>query len=388
LRISVHGLKPKASAVLRVSSTDVNGIAFASEATFHADDSGRINPAHAAPVSGSYSGVQPMGLTDFMAATSPNDAGAYFWGNAPKSFTFTAESGDRQPASVTVQRSPSKPGVTQSRITLDQAGFVGQLWQPTTGTTKKPAVLVIGGSEGGLSSPLVGSLLASHGHPTLNIAYFNAPGLPPTLSSIPLEYFAHALTWLGQQPNVDPRRIYVTGASRGSEAALLLGVHFPDRISGVIASVPGNAAVCSPTCDGPAWTLNGQPLPYTRQFNNPTPTDDPTAVIPVEKIRGPILLVCGGSDHVWNSCANAAAIKSRLAANKAKRSPMLLSYPDAGHGVGILVPYEPGEGAALNAPQVNPTTGHTLSLAGATPKANALALATAWPRVLNFLRSS
>jgi dienelactone hydrolase len=278
--------------------------------------------------------------------------------------------------------------VTRSSIALEDVGFVGQFLQPAPDTAKQPAVLVIGGSEGGLSSPLTGRLLASHGHPTLNIAYFNAPGLPPTLSNIPLEYFARALKWLGTQPNVDPHRIYVMGASRGSEAALLLGAHFPDLVEGVIASVPGNAAVCSPTCDGPAWTLNGQPLPYTRQFNNPTPTDDPAAVIPVEQIRGPILLVCGGEDHVWNSCANAAAIKRRLGAKNAKRSLASLSYPVAGHGVGILVPYEPGNGNALSTPLVNATTGHTLNLAGATPAANALALGNVWPRVLDFLRRS
>jgi dienelactone hydrolase len=389
LTISVHGLKPKASATLRVTSTDVNGIEWSSEATFRADDSGTINPARTAPISGSYSGVQLMGLIDFMAPTTPEYTGQYFWGgDAPKSFTFTATSGDQRPAVVTVQRSESKVGVTQSGVTLDQAGFVGLLWQPAPSAAKRPALVVIGGSEGGLSGQLLGESLASQGYPTLNVAYFNLPGLPPTLSNIPLEYFAHALTWLGQQPNVDPKRIYTMGASRGSEAALLLGVHFPELVAGVIASVPGNAAVCSPTCDGPAWTRNGQPLPYTRQFNNTAPTDDPASVIAVEQIHGPILLVCGGSDQVWNSCPYASAIKGRLTANKAKRRPTMLSYPHAGHGVGQLVPYEPGYAKALNAPLVNATTGRTLNLGGATPDANAVALAKVWPRFLRFLRTS
>ncbi|SRR6266498_796681 len=71
-----------------------------------------------------------------------------------------------------------------------------------------------------------------------------------------------------------------------------------------------------------------------------------------------------------------------------QRPPTLLSYPDAGHGLDTLVPYEPGNGAALNAPLVNAKTGNILNPAGATPKANALALAKVWPHVLTFLRKS
>jgi BAAT / Acyl-CoA thioester hydrolase C terminal len=94
------------------------------------------------------------------------------------------------------------------------------------------------------------------------------------------------------------------------------------------------------------WTLNGQPLPFTRQFNNAAPSDVPEALIPVEKTRGPILLVCGGSDLVWNSCAYAKAIRDRLEANRVSRPHPLLAYPRAGHGVGFLVRYEPGVGSA------------------------------------------
>jgi hypothetical protein len=131
LTISVRGLKPKERVVLRVTSTDVNDIAWSSEATFRATDSGTVDPARVAPVSGSYSGVQAMGLIDFMSPTSPNDAGRYyFWGDAPRSFTFAATAGDRPAASMTVERSASKPGVTRGSIALEGVGFVGQLWQP------------------------------------------------------------------------------------------------------------------------------------------------------------------------------------------------------------------------------------------------------------------
>ena len=237
-------------------------------------------------------------------------------------------------------------------------------------------MLVFGGSDGGLSGTLVAALLAAHGYPALALAYFNAPGLPAQLSDIPLEYFATALRWLRAQPQVDPRHVLTLGVSRGSEAALLLGAYYPRLVNGVIASVPSDVAICSyPNCSGPAWTLHGRPLPYTFQFDNPHPVDDPAAVIPVERIRGPVFLDCGGADAVWVSCPYARAIMTRLAAHHDAYQHVLQAYPAAGHGVGSLVPYEPA--AATVTPGVN--------LSGRTPDANPDADAALWPRLLGFL---
>jgi hypothetical protein len=49
-------------------------------------------------------------------------------------------------------------------------------------------VLEFGGSEGRLSGSgrLIGAALASAGYPTLDIAYFGEPGLPATLTDVPL----------------------------------------------------------------------------------------------------------------------------------------------------------------------------------------------------------
>jgi len=49
----------------------------------------------------------------------------------------------------------------------------------------------------------------------LDVAYFGAPGLPATLTKIPLVYVAHALRWLSAQPQVRKDQIYVLGGSRG-----------------------------------------------------------------------------------------------------------------------------------------------------------------------------
>jgi dienelactone hydrolase len=100
-------------------------------------------------------------------------------------------------------------------------------------------------------------------------------------------------------------------------------------------------------------------------------------VIPVERINGPVFLDCGGDDLLWTSCAYADAIMSRLNANDDPHSHVLETYPDAGHGVGVLLPYEPASSGGL-----------AHFLAGATPDANEQALVNLWPKVLAFLQAA
>ena len=160
-------------------------------------------------------------------------------------------------------------------------------------------MLVFGGSGGGLTTSFAAALLAAHGYPSLALAYFKAPGLPQTLRNIPLEYFTRALGVLRAQPGVDPRHVLVAGESRGGEAALLLGAYFPRLVNGVIAGVPSSVVNPGwPDTSQPAWTLGGRPLPAVSpsEFGQPNPPGKPQAVIPVERIRGPILLTCGEQD--------------------------------------------------------------------------------------------
>jgi dienelactone hydrolase len=202
------------------------------------------------------------------------------------------------------------------------------------------------------------------------VAYFAEPGLPHTLSKIPLEYFVRALRWLARKPGVDPARIAVLGISRGSEAAQLLGAYYPGLVHAVIASVPSNVAVCSyPGCTGPAWTQNGRALPYTSEFDNPSPTDNPAAVIPDQRIAGPIFLDCAEADQTWTSCPYARAILSLLDAHHDHWPHVLYAYPGTGHFLGSLVPYEP------------------YASAGSVPgyAADQEALGMLWPHLLSFL---
>jgi dienelactone hydrolase len=174
--------------------------------------------------------------------------------------------------------------------------------------------------------------------------------------------------WLRAQPQVDPERLVVVGVSLGSQAAQLLGVHYPDLVSAVVASVPSNVVTCAFTCSAPTWTFEGRGVPYTKEWNDPYPSDNPEAVIPDEQIHGPLFLVCGGLDSSWVSCLYAQAIMSRLAARGHPYGDVSYAYPRAGHHVGSLLPYSPVAPRRLYFNQVDQQ-----------------ARANVWPHLLSFL---
>jgi hypothetical protein len=81
-----------------------------------------------------------------------------------------------------------------------------------------------------------------------------------------------------------------------------------------------------------------------------------------------VLLVCGGRDSTWNSCAHSNAIVDRLEARRDPDSHRLHAYRDAGHGLGTLAPYQP-----------------TVAANNPTRAADQRARADVCPRVLEFL---
>lgn len=374
VHIVVSGLAAEQKVTVGLNSTNASGAAWASKAVFQSNRSGTVDLATAPAISGSYSGVNPMGLIEALQPVDHGGSG-YYWTGAGiiGRFQVTVTEGGSIVATSTFNRALNAHDVTATSESIAATGFYGQFWKPPAGTAPHPAVLEIGGSEGGLDGQLLGGALASAGYPTLDIAYFGEPGLPSKLQDIPLEYFARALQWLARQPGVLPGETYVAGASRGSEAALLLGVYYPNLVHGVIASSPGDVSLCSyPGCTGPAWTLDGKPLPYTSWDGADDAVNNAAAVIPVQKIHGPLLFDCGTDDNLWASCAH-ANYSYRLAEGT-PYPHVLYSYEGAGHQVNTLVPYAPVAAAAENA------TGQ-----GDTPLANVEADARLWPQVLSFL---
>lgn len=373
--ISVSGLAPAQQVTIRATSVDANHSPYESTAKFAANLAGDIDLRTAAPLSGSYSGREPMGLFWSLQPPPRSDklqTAQFEFAPSVQSMTVTVDVvvAGRSVAEQDVTRLFEVNGVTERDVRPDAGGFYGNYFAPPPGASPGPAVLLFGGSGGGLGSDREAELLASHGYATLDLAYFHEPGLRQTLSRIPLEYFATALRWLSSQPGVDANRVAVSGVSRGSEAAQLLGVHYPQLVHGVIALVPSNVANCGlPGCSGPAWSLGGEALPYQVAFGAPLPDQQPAAVIPDENIQGPMLLDCGGKDNVWASCTFAHAIQARLDAHAFTHSHQLLEYPQAGHEVGTALPYLP----------------EYLNTLGGTAAAEQRARALQWPHLLAFL---
>lgn len=342
--IAVSGLSPGTRVTVVARARDVNGASWSSRAVFQVPHSGTISLKHDASQGGSYHGIEGMGLFEYMTPAA----------GATRSTIFVAPAagydvelqvrhdGRVLAATHTKREIDGTNPVTVVQERLATSGIFGIFFKPERTQHRRPAVLLFGGSEGGLAPQLEAKTLAAHGYPTLALAYFKEPGLPQELARIPLEYFAKALRLLASQSDVDPRHILVRGVSRGSEAALLLGAYYPNLVHGVIAGVPSSMVNPGfPDTAQPAWTFHGRPIPRVSlsEYGSPAPQADPQAVIPVEKINGPVLLVCGGQDAIWHSCAYMNAITRRLKAHHFTHPVTALTYPAAGHAVGTMQPY-------------------------------------------------
>jgi dienelactone hydrolase len=340
--VSVRRLPAGARTTVTAKATDADGTTWSATAQFQATPAGEVSLSQPS-LGGSYTGANPMGLFTLMAPP-PGSAPAWFLHpEAGYDVTLQASVSGQVVATATVRRQgPVAVGVVEKQLRPASGGIYANLYLPKHTAVRGPAVLVFGGSDGGLTTSFAAALLAAHGYPSLALAYFKAPGLPEDLHNIPLEYFTSALEVLRAQPGVDPRHVLVSGVSRGSEAALLLGAYFPQLVNGVIAGVPSSVVNPGwPDTSQPAWTLDGRPLPAVSpsEFGQPKPPGKPQAVIPVERIRGPILLTCGELDRVWPSCRYSDAITARLRARQFAYPVIDLRYRDAGHHVGGLTLY-------------------------------------------------
>lgn len=299
-------------------------------------------------------------------------------------------------AAVASKGAAAPQGVT--RIDLRADGLYGELYVQQD-ARQAPALLLIGGSEGGIDTiSQMATSFAQQGYAALALAYWNAPGLPGSLENIPLEYFDRAIAWLQEQPQVRRGTLGMLGWSRGAEAALLVASRNP-AISAVVAVAPSGVVwqglnFNSSGSHQPAWTARGRALPcivpdathyrpgqpLAQMFiaSMPAVNSRADAVIQVENIRGGVLLISGGDDHIWPSTRFADRIAGRLQALGFKGDVVQLDYPAAGHVVFVGDP----QGAMARSSSADN------AMMGGTPQANAAAWADGWPRTLAFLKKN
>jgi dienelactone hydrolase len=332
----VAGATPGGRVVLRVRTTAWDGVVWQAQVAGRANSRGRLMR--------NLSALLPA-LRPADRSVTASTRSAFPAGRDLVVHVVVLATG-RRVAAAKGRRALCAGNVSFRPLTFEQDGLVARYWASSR-AGRRPAVLTLGGSEGGLRQFSVPEcLLARHGYPVLELGYFGLPGLPPTLERIPLEYFERALKWLAKQQQVDSDRIVLVGSSRGAELALLLGSRFPALVHSVAAYAPSsvvNAGLTSKSASRkPAWTHKGKGIPFARsdEWGDSTPEKTPAAVIPVERIRGAILLVSGVADDVWPAAGYASAIADRLRAH-GRRNFASIVYPYAGHGVAAVIPFLP-----------------------------------------------
>ncbi|MGI8411594.1 MAG: acyl-CoA thioester hydrolase/BAAT C-terminal domain-containing protein [Solirubrobacteraceae bacterium] len=251
---------------------------------------------------------------------------------------------------------------------VDAGGAVGTLVLPPLDQRRGAAVVVLGGSRGGLDDHDA-IAFAKAGFMALALAYFGVGELPPALVEVPLEYVRRAIEWLRRQPELADRRVGVVGRSKGGELALLLAATSPPDISAVVGYTPSPIIWQGLPADrrgwrkGPrsSWSVDGNPVPFL-PFAQPRARDMPGFVVsvlaqkvalqpvyeralvdpearerattPLEQIAGPVLLISGTGDQLGPAPTLCELAMSRLAGHQHPFPDQHLSYDGAGHLIG------------------------------------------------------
>ncbi len=400
--IKVTGLSPGEMASLRVSGQDQFGNTWSAEASFEADETGTVDTSRDAPTDGSYQGVDQAGLFWSMVCAPAGEMVSPF--AAITTYVVSLSLDGQEVASQEVQRVVD---VDLKKENLSDP-VVGVFITPKEIEEPTPALIVLGGSEGGYNERWATVIASKTRMPTLALAYFGAPGLSQTLENIPLEIVEKAIAWLNQQEVVAKDRIGVVGASRGGELAMLAASLFP-QVKAVVGYTPSGVIWGGiGEGDAPAWTYRGEAFPYLRTMfseeqerlfreaqEKGTPyLDAPSfeyslqqqsslvekATIPVERSQAAFLLIGNPGDGVWPSDKLSRIAIDRLDAHGYPRAHQLLSYEDGGH---MLIPYPffPTTMRQFYLPTVRVWEG-----LGGTAEGAARAAEDSWPKVLEFLR--
>ncbi len=408
VHITLSGFAPHQLITLHATLNDGlpgGELTASSHAIFQADEEGSVDLVSQAPLFGTYEGIDPMGLFWSMHVQTQRFFSPYsldMFEFAPRSTTIqlSAEVHDKVVAKATVTRIFVSPEVSIAKIR--DHGLVG-LYFSHSHAEPRPAILVLGGSEGGIGScSQFAALFASHGYPALALAYFQCDDLPDDIRQIPLEYIQNAIRWLKQQPQVDSEKIVVFGRSKGAELALVIGAYDPE-VRAVIASSPSSTVClgCDREYSGSelfspqsSWSFRGEPLPFVHwteaqaqeaqallkagqridHIHAQTWKDCEwleDATIPVERINGPIMLLSSGDDHWWPAAEHCEQIVARLQEKNFSHDVVHLRYENTGHM--IRFPYIPATRVQLN---------------GGTAKNNAYASEHSWREVLQFLKKA
>ncbi len=248
--------------------------------------------------------------------------------------------------------------------------FFGELFLPEEDKYPEKALICFSGSDGGIElARTLAGVFQAHGLTTLALAYVMEEGLPKQFSKVPIDSLEAAAKRLH---DMGYKKVGLWGISKGAELALTAGSLLPGLVNAVIAVAPMNTVCQGFAKDkgicfvpGSSWSFHGEEIPYTSyglekfplghilwksiQIRDVTMYDlylplvqnpDPAAVIQVEKITGPILLISSKMDNMWPSELAAKQITKRLQEHSFPYFYQHLSYDYGGH---MFVPMEFGQ---------------------------------------------
>ncbi|WPC40095.1 acyl-CoA thioesterase/bile acid-CoA:amino acid N-acyltransferase family protein [Clostridium sp. JS66] len=380
VNIEISGLLKNQKVIIRALSNDyycINTSIFdvgdkaewESYAVFTADENGNIDLENAKPIEGTYKNIDKMGLFYSMSVkknqkanvpTSLNDIGE----NRNHTITFQVESNGAVIASKVHKRIYCNENIRSVNVIEDK---LLARYFTSKDNTPRPAVIVLSGSDGRIEkAQAIAELFAMHGYSALAVAYFALEGTKESLSCIDLEYVENAINWLKKQATVIKNKIGIYGRSKGGEMVLLSASMFKD-ISCVIANTPscyvyeGLKTNSFPSRHS-SWMYKGKEFPYIKfsfsilvrtlikmmlrdkksvawMYNKLVEKGNvDEAVIPVEKINGPILMISSLKDNIWPSKIHCEIIVELLRKAHFKYEYKHITYEKSGHM--LTVPYQ------------------------------------------------
>lgn len=242
------------------------------------------------------------------------------------------------------------------KTTVKEAGFEGILY-PGDGSKNK-VMIVLSGSNGGMKlTAECAEFYHRKGIPALAVAMFNTKQTGKGLVKVPIEYIESALKWLKENGY---QKIGIDGTSKGSEMALICASMFRD-LSCVIVRVPSHfvseglamRGKSKNPSDTSCWSYRGKELPYApykcRTINpiklilkekelhlitiNGDKDVTEATIIPVERIKAPILIVSAVKDAVWPSYESGLYIERRLKENDFQYPYKHVAFPTISHAM-------------------------------------------------------
>ena len=206
----------------------------------------------------------------------------------------------------------------------------------------QPLIVGLGGSEGGNAWASnywknTRDEFLKKGYAFLAIGYFKAKGTPDTLNRISIEDVHNAIIEATKNPAINKNKIAIIGGSRGGDLALLIGTYFKD-IKAVVAIVPSHVIFPGNTdhFSTSSWTYNEKDLAFVPVSEEAVPAlmkhdlrsafeimlkdsiAEQKAIIRVEKINGPVLLMSATKDEVCPSTPMCEKMIARLKIKKFK----------------------------------------------------------------------